>query len=305
MTRNLAVVTLAFVMLAGLTSASAQTKAAIPPAATKAIKPSPAAQQRLPSKAAVEASLQRTLGYDPAISWEILDIRASTIPEITDVLIKLNKQSAQHLYLDRDLTVAIIGEMIPFGLNPYVTVRAKLKAADGPVRGAVAPVILMVEFSDFQCEHCKAAQPIVEKLLADFPEVQLVFQQFPLPASIHPWAMKAAEYTDCAARTNPESFWKYSDSIFESQGGIALATADDKLQELAKSAALDAQKLAVCASAPETEAIVKRSLHLGQSLDVTETPTVFINGRSVMSISTIPYDQLRTLVQFEIAHAGR
>lgn len=77
MTRKLAVVALAFVTLAGLTSALGQTKAATPPATTKAMKPGAAAQPQLPSKAAVETSLQRTLGYDTSLSWEILDICAS------------------------------------------------------------------------------------------------------------------------------------------------------------------------------------------------------------------------------------
>jgi protein-disulfide isomerase len=50
---------------------------------------------------------------------------------------------------------------------------------------------------------------------------------------------------------------------------------------------------------------VKKSLDLGASLDVNETPTVFINGRRVKSLASIPYDQLKALVQFEIDHAGK
>jgi protein-disulfide isomerase len=50
---------------------------------------------------------------------------------------------------------------------------------------------------------------------------------------------------------------------------------------------------------------VNKSLKFGQSLDVNQTPTVFINGRRVLGIGDIPYEQLKTLVQFEIDHAGR
>jgi protein-disulfide isomerase len=46
-------------------------------------------------------------------------------------------------------------------------------------------------------------------------------------------------------------------------------------------------------------------MQLGQSLDVNETPTVFINGRRVRGIGDIPYEQLKSLVQFEIDHAGK
>ena len=260
----------------------------------------------LPSKEDVEAAMKRSFGYDPSITWEIFDVRPSLIPGVTEVLVSVNKQAATHIYLAPDRQNAIIGNLIPFGENPFAPARAKLQAADGPAKGPQTPVISIIEFSDLQCPHCKAAQPILEKLVAEFPKVRYVFQQFPLPASLHPWAMKAAEYSDCSSRgSNKEAFWKFTDSVFENQGGIALATADDKLKELATAAGLNAQQIAACAATPETEARVKKSMELGQALEVNETPTVFINGRRVPAVASIPYDQLKSLVQFEIDHAGK
>jgi protein-disulfide isomerase len=294
---------IAFTLLA-LVCASAQPSAPEPrkDAAQKAVM----ADATLPSKDEVDAALKRTFGYDPSIVWEIYDIRPSVIPGIPEVLVSVNKQPPTHIYLSPDSQNAIIGNLIPFGSNPFAPARAKLKAADGPAKGPQSPVIAIIEFSDLECPHCKAAQPVLEKLVADFPQVRYVFQQFPLPASLHPWAMKAAEYADCSAQgANKEAFWKYIDSIFENQGGIALATADEKLKELATAAGLNAQQIATCATTPATEARIKKSLDLGQSLEVNETPIVFINGRRVQSVASIPYDQLKTLVQFEIDHAGK
>jgi protein-disulfide isomerase len=260
----------------------------------------------LPSKDQIDAALKRTFGYDPSVSWDIYDIRPSAIPGVPEVLVSVNKQPPNHLYISPDGSNAIIGSMIPFGSNPFAPARAKLHDADGPAKGAQTPVISIVEFSDLECPHCKAAQPVLEKLVTDFPQVRYIFQQYPLPASVHPWAMKAAQYSDCSGRIgSKDAFWKFSDSVFENQGSIALATADDKLKELATAAGLDAQKIAACAATPETEARIKKSLDLGQSLEVNETPTVFINGRRVQSIASIPYDQLKNLVQFEIDHAGK
>jgi protein-disulfide isomerase len=259
----------------------------------------------LPSQAEVEASLQRTFGYDRGLAWQILDIRPSEFPGLADVLVSINKQQPVHIYWSQRTQAAVVGNLLPFGPDPFAPARAKLEAADGPSRGAQPSVIQIVDFSDLQCPHCKAAQPILEKLVTDFPQVRLVFQQFPLPTSLHPWAMKAAQFADCAGQMDKDAFWKYVDTIFENQGGIALATADDQLQGFATTAGLDAQKVARCAATPETEARVKKSLDLGQSLDVNETPTVFINGRRVQGIASIPYEQLKVLVQFEIDHAGK
>jgi protein-disulfide isomerase len=298
------------------TAAFTQSSGAKPPAkaaASKApaakpaeAKSSAAVAEGLPTTEQVDASLKRTLGYDPALTWTILDIRASAIPGLADVTLSIAKQAPQHIYISTQTQNAVIGEMIPFGANPFAPSREKLKAADGPSLGPPkTPAMEIVEFSDLECPHCKTAAPIVEKLATDFPQVRITFQQFPLPASIHPWAMKAALYADCAGHADKAAFWKYIDSIFENQGGIALATADDKLKELATTAGLDAAKLSACAESKDTAARVEKSMALGNALEVTSTPTVFINGRKVNAIGSIPYEQLKLLVQFEIDHAGK
>jgi protein-disulfide isomerase len=263
------------------------------------------AKTSLPTNEEVETALKRSFGYDPALTWQVLDIRPSVFPGFAEVLVAINKQPPVHLYLVPGIQTAIVGQTIPFGANPFAADRAKLQGAFGPSRGSQNPSIDIVEFSDLQCPHCKVAQPIVEKLGADFPLARFTFQQFPLPASLHPWALKAAQYADCAGQMNKDVFWKYVDAIFENQGGIALATADDKLKELATANGLDAQKIAACAASPETDARIKKSQALGATLEVNETPTVFINGRRVPGIASIPYDQLKQLVQFEIDHAGK
>ncbi len=232
-TRNIASVLV--LILISFTAATTQTATptkkapAKAPAGARAKAPVSSAT-KLPSKEEVEAAMKRTFGYDSAITWEIIDIRPSAIPGLPELLVSVNKQAPTHIYLSPDRQSALVGSMIPFGTNPFAPARLKLQAADGPARGAATPVIYIVEFSDLECPHCKLAQPILEKLVTDFPQVRYVFQQFPLPATLHPWAMKAAEYTDCA-RTDKAAFWKYLDSIFENQGGIALATADDRLKE--------------------------------------------------------------------------
>ena len=299
---------LTFTVLA-LGMLNAQTASPKKPATHTASAPAtPQATQKkaaLPTVEEVETSMKRSFGYDPGVTWQILDIRESSIPGLAEVLVSMNKQQPVHLYLAPGAQTAIAGQMLPFGPDPFAPARANLKSAFGPSRGGQNPSIDIIEFSDLECPHCKVAQPVLEKLYADFPQARFIFQQFPLPASLHPWARKAAQYADCAGQMNKDAFWKYVDAIFENQGGIALATADDKLKELATANGYDAQKISTCAASPETDARIKKSLALGATLDVNETPTVFINGRRVSGVANIPYDNLKQLVQFEIDHAGK
>lgn len=290
---------------AALAGAQSQPAKHAPQKSAHASQPSGPRPILLPSNKQIDESMQRVFGYDPGVTWNILDIRESSIPGLAEVVVSVNKQQPYHLFVNTETQAAIVGQLLPFGTNPFEAARQKLKAADGPSLGAKNPVVEMVEFSDLQCPHCKVAAPVLEKLVSDFPQIKLVFQQFPLPASLHPWAMKAAQYADCAGRENPQAFWKYIDSIFAEQGSIALATADDKLKELGTAAGLNAEKLSACSTAVETEARISKSLELGKALDVTGTPTIFLNGRNVQGVGEIPYDQLKKLVQFEIDHAGR
>src|SRR5215472_5041048 len=214
-------------------SAFAQSAAGKPHAAatsSTSAAPSQGKTSTLPTQEQVEAAMRRTFGYDSNVSWQIYDIRPSRIPDVADILVAVNKQQPIHLYWSAATQEAVAGDMMPFGPDPYARVRAKLQTADGPARGAQRPTITLVDFSDLECPHCKAAHPVLEKLAADFPQVRLVFQQFPLPASLHPWAMKAALYADCAGKLDKDAFWKYVDTVFENQGSIALATADDQLK---------------------------------------------------------------------------
>lgn len=295
-----------FVVSSAQSAAPKKTAAKPATPAAAAAKPATAkAATALPTTEEVDAALKRTLGYDPGVTWQIYEITPAAVPGLADVLFAVNKQAPQHIYLSSDAQSAIIGELIPFGANPFAPARAKLKGAFGPSRGGPNPPIDIVEFSDLECPHCKKSQPVMDKLAADFPQVRFIFQQFPLPASLHPWAMKAAQYADCAGQINKDAFWKYVDAIFENQGGIALATADDKLKELAILNGLDAMKVSACADSPETAARIKKSTDLGATLEVNETPTVFMNGRRVRGVGDIPYEKLKELVQFEIDHAGK
>ncbi|HYL93743.1 MAG TPA: DsbA family protein [Alphaproteobacteria bacterium] len=260
-------------------------------------------ETKLPTTAEVDAVLKRVYGYDPSIQWKVFLVRQSPIPGMSEVLLKI-KDDYHHLYLTADGHFAIDGEMQPFGPDPYAIIRERLNAAEGVAHGPARPVTTMVEFSDLQCPHCKEAQPVLEKLAADFPSMRIIFQQYPIP-SLHPWAMKAAQYADCAGRMDSGAAWKFIADIYENQSGIALATADEKLKELATAAGLDAGKLSSCAANPTTEARVKKSLELGNSVGVMGTPTIFVNGRQLEGVVGIPYEQVKAIVQYEIDHAGK
>jgi len=294
---------LIFVLIALAIFATAQQKPAphsARPASAKPVAKSTEPATELPSEDTVNSFMRASFGYDPSVTWRILEIQpsgAQGLAEITVLLSNPGGQQTSKFYVTPDGKHAVLGEVIPFGAHPFAEVREKLqKEAKGPSRGPANAPALIVEFGDLQCPHCKAVQPTIEKLLADEPNTRLVFQNFPLPG--HEWASKAAAYADCVGRSSNDAFFKFIAATYEAQGSLTPATVDERLTDIAEKSGAKGPDTAACAAKPETTARVEESVALGKSVDVTATPTLFLNGRRIGSMEQVPYDVLKKLVEF-------
>lgn len=264
--------------------------------------------ERLPSKATVESFMQHWFGYDSSITWKVAQIRPAEVPGFAEVVVGLEKAGQQQsmvLYVTPDEKYAFTGEIIPFGADPFAPARKELAASTtGIARGPTNASLNIVEFSDLECPHCKHAQPIIEKLMGDFPNARLVFQQFPIEA-LHPWAFKAATWAQCIGRENNSAFWKFINDVYADQLNIDPQNADAKLKEHAVAAGADAGKAATCAASPDAAKAVRGSFELGKAVGVSGTPTVFLNGRKIANITSLPYDTLKDLARFAESPASK
>ena len=254
----------------------------------------------LPSEETVNSFLQQTFGYDSTVTWKITAIKpsiAAGLAEVDVVLSNSQGQSTTTLYVTPDGKHALTGDILPFGAKPYQPAKeALLKGVNGPSRGPDKAPVTIVEFSDLQCPHCKDAQPILDKLLTEEPNARFVFQNFPLPS--HNWAAKAANYADCIGRSSKDAFWKFVQGTFDAQSSITEANADEKLTAIADTAGVKGAEMATCAAKADTKTRVEQSVALGQSVGVTGTPTVFVNGRRIGNVVGLPPEVLKGLVEF-------
>jgi protein-disulfide isomerase len=254
----------------------------------------------LPSEATVDSFMQQTFGYEPNVTWKVSSIKPAPVPglaQIDVVLASPQGQQSSRFYVTADGEHAVVGEIIPFGAKPFDHARKTLeKGISGPSRGPKDASVTVVEFGDLQCPACKAAQPAIEALIAAEPNTRFVFQNFPL--EMHNWAAKGAAYADCVAQASNEAFWKFIAKTYETQADITAENADQKLTALADGAGLKGADIAACANTPVTKAHVDASLALGKSVNVSGTPTLFVNGRSIGNISQVPAETLKELVDF-------
>jgi protein-disulfide isomerase len=254
---------------------------------------------KLPSEDDVNAFMQQTFGYDPQLTWKIASIKPSQaegLAEVTVIISGPQGQGPQKFFVSEDGKHAVVGDVIPFGKHPFEETRLELqRKVNGPARGPADAPVIIVEFSDLQCPHCKEANPTIEKLLTENPNVRFVYQNFPLPS--HNWAQKAAAYADCVARGSNDAVWKFISAVYDAQAEITAENADQKLTELADKAGVKGAEIATCAAKPDTQTRVEASVNLGKSLDVNSTPTLFVNGRPV-GVSANNYEVLKQLVDF-------
>jgi protein-disulfide isomerase len=261
----------------------------------------PATDAKLPDNDTVLAFYNRMFGFQPNLSFKVADIRWSEVPgiaEVTAIASTPEGQQVAKLFVTSDGKHAISGDLIPFGKDPFADNREKLKQAFGPVRGSAMPEITLIEFADLQCPACKAAQPTIEKLLTDEPKARLIFQSFPLE-QLHPWARQAASYLDCLSRNDNQGALTFMQAVFTHQEEISKENATDKLNGYAQMAKADPAKISACATAPATQERVQKSIDMAKDLKVTGTPTLFVNGRPIGNLGSLPYETLKALVEFE------
>jgi protein-disulfide isomerase len=261
--------------------------------------------ENLPSEQTVNDFMKQMFGYDNTLSWRIVTIKPSEAEGLADVeVVVQGPQGAQtqKFYVTPDGRHAVIGEIMPFGAHPFDAVRKELAPKiTGESRGPADAPVLLVEFSDLQCPHCKEAQPTLNRLMNEDKNVRLVYQNFPLPA--HDWAAKAAAYADCVADKSKDDFWKFIENIYDSQSEITASNADEKLNAMVDQLGLKSSDISACAVKPESVTRVEQSVALGKEFGVNSTPTMFINGRK-LSLGGLPYEVLEKLVDYAAAQSA-
>ena len=140
-----------------------------------------------------------------------------------------------------------------------------------PRRGNVHGTIPLVEFGDYQCQFCKDMEPSLNAVLAEHPNLTLIWKDLP-NSVIHNEAQNAALAARCAGRQG--KFWEYHDLLFANQGGLGTAL----YPRLAEQIGLAAGKFAACLKDQEEKPIVLRNIDEAIALGVDGTPYFFLGS---------------------------
>jgi protein-disulfide isomerase len=130
----------------------------------------------------------------------------------------------------------------------------------------------LIEYGDFQCEHCADAYPVTKCLLDSFGDLlKIVYRHYPMPTR-HPLALQAAVATEAAGLQG--KFWYMHDMIFENQKYLTRTS----FSKFAREIDLDTRAFEDCREHKKLFRKVISDFEGGIRSGVDCTPTFFING---------------------------
>ncbi len=252
------------------------------------------ARQQTPTKAPsvtqiekrVEAYLRNYYAWGPDFQLKVDAPSATPIPDLYKVPVVISyRGQSDHavVYVTHNGEYMIRGAISNLLTDPFAEARKTLSSAitGRPFVGPAKACVNVVEFSDYECPHCREAHEVMKQLEAKYPKVRFTFMDFPL-TEIHPWAFNGALAARCAFEQNPADFEKMRDEIFANQNKITPDNASNMLASLATQAGLNASSLQACMASPATHKKIEDDVALGKRLHVNSTPTFFVNGRPLV-----------------------
>lgn len=164
--------------------------------------------------------------------------------------------------------------------------RARLETTDDPSLGRTGAPVTVVEFVDFKCPNCRAAAPIMDRVIARHgAQVHLIVRDFPVE-STHPGATELSELAYCADQGH--RFWPMFQVLYNEQDTLPSALDDATLQHLTDQIGADFNTIKTCLASAAAFQEVQTDYLTGISAGVRGTPTFFINGEKIEGV--IPFE---------------
>ncbi|MEK7662026.1 MAG: thioredoxin domain-containing protein [Patescibacteria group bacterium] len=168
-------------------------------------------------------------------------------------------------------------------------------------RGAPNPKITLIEYGDFQCPACRSYEGVVQQLSKDFKDtLSFGYRHFPL-VQIHQNALLSSKASEAAGLQG--GFWEMHDILYEKQSEWSTASNGKEIFiGYAKSLGLDIARFEKDLESAELTKKIEANYRDGLRLDVSSTPTFFLNGKKIKSPGSL--EDFKKLIEKELSGSG-
>ncbi|MCS3407791.1 DsbA family protein [Serratia sp. AKBS12] len=159
-----------------------------------------------------------------------------------------------------------------------------------PRMGAKNAKLTLVTFTDYNCPYCKRFDPMLEKIVKQYPQVALVVKLLPFKGES---SVSSARIALTAWQQHPEQFWALHQRLMAKKGFH-----DDA------SIAAAQQKTNVKPVAPSDRSMetLRTNMQLAEQLGVQGTPATLIGDR--LLAGAVSYQELESMVKQQLAQAN-
>ncbi len=196
-------------------------------------------------------------------------------------------------------TTTATNSTAPNALDMYA--KASPGAQPPHILGSQTATVTVEEFADYQCPTCAVKHPIFKQIASIYnSRIKFVFRNFPL-TNMHPKAYDAAVAAEAAGMQN--KFWDMQNLLFTKQAEWSASTDHRTLfSQYAQQIGLDATKFQNDSLSFATKQRVDADLQRARSLQVSATPSVYINGIPI-PFNQMTVEGMRQIIDAELQKA--
>ncbi len=272
------------------------------------------AQSTSPDTAkAIERQVRAYYKLPPDVQITIGQVRPSDFTNYDAVKLTFTKGTRKDDYdflLAKDGKTLVKLTKLDLTKDPNAELMKKMDVSGRPTRGNKGAKVIVVNYDDFQCPFCsRMHQTLFPQIYKEYGDkVLFIYKDYPL-AEIHPWATHAAINANCLAAQNNDAYWDFVDYLHANQQVVSGQQGHDAQNAfLDRSAVLQGQqhgvdsvKLAACLKTQD-ETAIKASIKEGDTVGVTATPTLFVNGEEMDG--ALPIAEIRAILDRALLQAG-
>ena len=261
----------------------------------------------------IDRQIHATFNLPADVKVTIGAPKPSEFPNYDTVPITLSKDEktqVMEFLLSKDGKTLMRVTKIDLTKDPYAETMKKIDVTGRPVRGNPDAKVTIVNYDDFECPFCSRMHTtLMSEVMQQYGDkVKIIYKDYPLP--MHPWAIHAANDANCLAKEGGKGYWDFADYVHANQRAIngtqkdvqnSFTELDHITMDIGRKNGADATRLQACVKA-QSDSMVKASMSEGDSVGVSATPTMFVNGQRLEG--AVDIEEVRTALDQQLMAAG-
>lgn len=159
---------------------------------------------------------------------------------------------------------------------------------ENPTAGNPNGSVLLVEFFDYQCGHCKEMAPIVESLIKKDKNLKVIYKELPIFGGASRFAAQAA-----LASMKQNKYLPFHNALFANKGPLSPKI----VLNIASKAGINVKQLEKDMKSKSIQTQLRDNFRLAQAIKLVGTPTFVLSNKKQTKFEFIPGSTSQEMMQ--------